>query len=86
MLPAIITDKYLADAQTWLSRAALMPVNSWDRERLMTAAKLNFALASLMERRHWNRSAQSRPCSVSTTEGIPASFSLESRASRNDQV
>lgn len=75
-------DKYRADAETWLSRAALMPANSWERERLTAAAMLNYALVSLVERRQQHSGslgkAQSRPLSVSTTEGIPASFSGES--------
>src|SRR5690606_22295320 len=40
-------------AQSWLARAAGMPPESWDRERLITAAKLNEALARRIE---WQRS------------------------------
>lgn len=85
MLLTTIADKYRADAERWLSRAALLPVDSWHRERLTAAAKLNNALADLIERRRCG-SAQSRPLSPSITEGIPASFSRESLASRKDQI
>ncbi len=86
-----ITDKYRSDAQSWLGRAAQMPVGSWDRERLMTAAKLNHALAELIDRRCGRHvepfdSLQSRWGPLSTTDATPASFSGESRASRKDHV
>jgi len=44
-----MTDELRCLAQTWLDRAAHMPRGSWDRERLITAARLNQALASLIE-------------------------------------
>ena len=52
MLLVDITERYRADAQVWLSRAALMPDGSWDRERLTTAAKLNYAIAELIDQRN----------------------------------
>ena len=85
LMIAPLSDEYRADAEIWLSRAALMPVNSWERERLTTAAKLNNALAGLMERRHWF-GAQFRSRSVPRTDEIPASFSRESLASRIDHM
>ena len=52
MLHVEMTGKYRADAQDWLFRASLMPFDSWDRDRLTTAAKLNYAIAELIERRN----------------------------------
>lgn len=51
MLFVTIVEKYRSDAEDWLSRAVRSPVGSWDRERLLTAAKLNRVLADRIERR-----------------------------------
>lgn len=84
------TDLYRADAHQWLSRAAAMPVNSWERERLTTAAKLNYNLARQIDLRNSacaGKRSQSPACaSGSTTEETPASVSGESQASRSDQT
>lgn len=43
------TEKYRLAAESSLRRAALMPIDSWERQRLITAAKLNNALASRID-------------------------------------
>lgn len=67
MLIVTITDKFRADADEWLGRAAQMPVGSWDRERLTTAAKLNYAFAKLLDR----RDGRSDPLNLDNSALVP---------------
>lgn len=44
-----LAEKFRSDAEEWLNRATLAPVGSWERERLIWAAKLNRALAKKID-------------------------------------
>ncbi len=84
-------ERHRADAEEWLGRAARVALHTWDKERLLTAARLSYALADLIERRRATFAkalpAQSSGCSTdSAIAVIPASFSGDSLASRNDHT
>jgi hypothetical protein len=51
------SETYRAQASRWLARAAFFPEDSWDRERLETAARLATAFADAIERRNWRKTA-----------------------------
>ena len=86
MLFATSTEEIRCLAQTWLDRAAHMPRGSWDRERLITAARLNQAFANLIECCQGvvrdQPAAQLPGCRCRSPGTVtPASFSDEMRAS-----
>lgn len=89
------TERHRANAEDWVGRAGLVPADSWDRERLLTAARLSYACADLIERRRprvWQCApaqstggfSGSSGSSGSTAAVMPASLSADSRASRKD--
>lgn len=50
MLFVSFAERWRSDAEEWLDRAALASAGSWEREQLVSAAKLNRALADLIDR------------------------------------
>lgn len=51
------SESYRAQASRWLARAAFFPEDSWDRERLETAARLANAFADTIDRRNRRKAA-----------------------------